>query len=95
MALAGVVIVLGRSGLMTDDLRRIIELIVVLLVDWRLSRLPSCARRKNNVYSQIKYRLSTWGGIFVINSTVYLLFDEIYVINRSTMNAGVSHGVND
>ncbi len=32
IALAGVVIVLGRSGLMTDDLRRIIELIVVLLV---------------------------------------------------------------
>lgn len=32
IALAGVVIVLGRSGLMSDDLRRIIELIVVLLV---------------------------------------------------------------
>lgn len=32
IALAGVVIVLGRSGLMSDDLRRIIELIAVLLV---------------------------------------------------------------
>lgn len=32
IALVGVVIVFGRSGLMSDDLRRIIELIVVLLV---------------------------------------------------------------